>query len=467
MIMRDKRNYVFPMAEEISFWISSIFVVLCMVCSFFETTPDLIRVITAVISLLVFTYFVGKAVLQIFNVLQFDGHGLLFKVVSYVLIGLIVSSTVFYVLGSLHLFTAPLILGYLSSLLLAYLYRSKFRPVKYWSKKIVPRESFKNIVAVLVTSLSCFLIALWIQPISSFPYVVGWDLYTNMLTVRTILTDDGISELNLLYLPTPHYFYAMISILTGLDPFTTYWGSIYFLLPMAGASLFFLGYSMSKNIPVGVCTAILGVSIGASNETLGFIFPYSSTFGLVINILCCTVLLNTNNKKFMFTYVISVMLVYPFALFANMVLLVGIMSISKQRKMFLLSVLISALAFVLLAYFGGYYLARFPGTIFSTEQVLSILSSLYGGEKGLLLVALGFIFIFINKSFDRRFGVIIISVGISLLIMISGVYNVGYRLEEFMRPFVALIGGYGLGSFAIFSGKTIHDLFIRRTRVLR
>jgi hypothetical protein len=220
---------------------------------------------------------------------------------------------------------------------------------------------------------------------------------------------------------------------------------------------------MSKNILVAICTAIVGVTIGASNETLGLIFPYPSTFGLILTILANAFLLNTAYKKFMLIYAICAVLVYPFALFANMIFLVGMMAKSKRKIIFFFSILLSVLIFLVLLQFGGYHYGSIGGTKFSTGLVLSLLSYSYAGEKGLLLFVLGLFFIFINKSFDRRYVVVLISMGVLFSVMISGLYFVAYRLEEFMRPFVALISGYGLGSFSIYLGSTIYERMFKKS----
>jgi hypothetical protein len=461
------KNYKLPLIEESSFWTSCVFISLCMICLFIEYTPNFIRIITAITSPIIFTYFTGKTVLRVAQLTQLDDHGLLFQLTSYALIGVIINSFAFYSLGSFHLFSPFYIIIYFVIILSIYLFSSNLRPLKCRKSIVVPKQTLKNLVAGLGTLTICFFIALWIQPLSSFPYLPGWDLYTNMLTVRTIINYNGIFELNLQYLPTVHYFYAMIAVMTGLDPFTVFWGSTYLLVPLGGASLFVFGLRMFKNIPIAISTAIIGVSIGASNETLGFIFPYASTFGLILNIFSNAMFLNVNNKKFLLTYCLCAVLVYPFALFANMIYLFGIMCISKRKKIFFSLIVLSILTFLVLVYFGGQYFSSFGNTVLSTQQVISILSLLYSGEKGLLLVSLGLIFMFINKSFDRKFTIIAISVITSFLIIISGIYSVAYRLEEFMRPFVALVAGYGLGSFSIYSGKLIHEFLIKRTKMSR
>jgi hypothetical protein len=466
-IGNKRKHFSIPLTEEFSFWYCILFLALCLVCYFINDTPMSVRIIAAVMAPMAFTYFVGKSIVQLLKVTQFDREGLSFKLGSYTFIGLIISSAMCFILGTLHLFSAPYMLSYFSVVLLLYFLSSRLRPVKFWKRIVVPASTLRNLIALLGTSLICFLIALWIQPINSFPYLPGWDLYTNMLTVRTIVNNSGIVELNLQYLPTVHYFYSLVSILTGLDPFTLFWGSIYIVFPIAGAALFFFGFRMSRNTLVGICTGILGVTIGTTNETLGFIFPYSSTFGLILTILFNGFLLNSSYRKTFIFYVISVVLVYPFALFANMIFLIGAKFISIRKMYFYLSVVLSILSFLAILYLGGSYFSSFGGVRLSTDQVLSILSLSYAGEKGLLLMSLGFIFMFINKSFDRKFALVVISIVVSFIVIVSGVYFVAYRLEEFMRPFVALIAGYGLASFSIFMSKVINEFILTKKKVAR
>lgn len=457
------KSLSFPLVEGCSFWFSVVFVVLAMLCYLIPNTPVFVRILTATIAPMTFTYFVGKSMFEVFRIRQFDHNGQSFKIISLTFVGVIVSSSMCYVVGTLHLFSAPFVILYVIGVLLLYLISSKFKPLKYRKRTVIPVRTFKNYVALICTSIICFFIALWIQPSQSFPYVPGWDLYTNILTVRTILNDNGISEMNLQYFPTIHYFYGMVSTVTGIDPFVLFWGSIYFLFPLGGAALFLFGYRLSNNVLVAISSGVIGVTIGASNETLGLIFPYSSTFGLIITILVNGVLSNVRDKKFIIIYLACIILVYPFALFANLIFLVGTIFIYRKR-VFILSILFSIGIFLTILQFGGNYFGSIGGTKFSTHLVILILGNSYGGVKGLLMFALGLFFIFINKAFDRRYVLVLVSIVVLILVMVSGIYFVAYRLEEFMRPFVAVIAGYGLGSFSTYLGNIIHERIMNRKK---
>jgi len=438
--------------------------VLTISITFFGVTNYWIKITCVLLLPIVFTYPTGMFVARFFRIAAFDELGVLSRIVSFSLIGAVTNGILFSLIGLLHLFTVPVVIGYFLALVTIYIAlnnnnKNYPRPFNI-NKKIF----LASVLPVLVVSFFSLAIALWFQPLYSFPNLAGWDTYTHLLTVRTTIFKHGISQLNLEYLPTLHYFYAADSILTNTDPYLLYWGSIYFLFPLAGASFYFLGSRLGRNRLVGICTAVFGVTIGSTNEALGLIFPFPSTYGLIITILANAVLLSTFNKKFLMVYVFSIIMVYQFALAANLIILVGVWFYKSRRSAYIKALAITIAIFVVGLYFGGSFYASVGGTTLSTEQVWKIIGSSYVGWHGLILIVLGGFFIYYHKIIiDRRIALILMSSGVTFLIIISGWYAITYRLEEFIRPYTAFVIGYGIGSLTIELTKIVVDqLSIRR-----
>jgi hypothetical protein len=450
--------------REISFYIVCIVMVLTITCTFFGVTNFWIKIANVLLLPIVFTYSTGLFVARFLRITAFDELSALSRIVSFSLIGAVTNGIFFSFIGLLHLFTVPMVIGYFLALITIYIFlnnKGKNYPRPF---NITKKMFLESILPVLVASCFSLAIAIWFQPLHSFPNLAGWDTYTHMLTVRTIIFKHGISQLNLEYLPTTHYFYAAESILTNTDPFLLYWGSIYFLLPLAGASFYFLGSTLGKNKLVGICTAIFGVTIGSTNELLGLIFPFPSTYGLIITILANAVLLSTFNKRFLMIYVFSIIMVYQFALAANLIILVGVWFYKSRRSSYIKVLMITITIFVTGLYLGGSFYAPALGMKLSTEQVWRIIESSYVGWHGLILIMLGGFFIYYHKLLvDRRITLVLTSTATILLIIISGWYIITYRLEEFIRPYTAFVIGYGIGSLTTEITKlVVHQLSIRR-----
>jgi hypothetical protein len=430
--------------RDLSFYIVALSLFAIIILSVFNIKNSWVFIVTALVLPFVFTYATGLLFMRILRINSFDREGKVFRIISFSLIGLIINGSLFFLLGLFRLFTGPVLIGYILSVLIVYVIRNNNSLNTQFNNRI----RFDSIAPIILISLFSLGVALWFQPLDSFPDLVGWDTYTHMLTVRIILMQDGISELNLVYLPIIHYFYAAVSLLTDTDPFLLYWGSIYFIFPISGASLYLLGLKLSGNKLIGMCTGIFGVTIGSTNEVLGLIFPYPSTYGLIIAVLANTILLTSFNKRFGIIYIFSSALVYFPAIATNFIILVGTWLFKTKRTTYYAALAATIVVFVIGLYFGGSVLGG-GGIKLSTEAMLQTMNASYVGERGLILVMLGAFFMYYQKAINRRIILIWISSSVIFVIMMSGWFVSAYRLEEFIRPYIAFTIAYGLGSLCV------------------
>jgi hypothetical protein len=175
-----------------------------------------------------------------------------------------------------------------------------------------------------------------------------------------------------------------------------------------------------------------------------------------------TILLISFNKKFGIVYIISSALVYFPAIIANFIIFIGSSLNKSRRSVYYTALAITVLVFAIGLYLGGSILGE-GGIRLPTETMVQTMKISYVGERGLILVFLGVFFMYYRKAIDRRIILIWMSTSVIFFIMLSGLFVSAYRLEEFIRPYVAFTIGYGIGSVSVIISNLLKQYVMARS----